>query len=521
MNVDGLSLATLDSLAERLRNRSLPALRVHSGQVRAGDVFVALPPNRPGEKGGLDFLEQVLAAGAGALVCAEAEADRAKSRIAAARKNIELCPVPDVRAALGALAGAWHGTEHYRPTLVGVTGTNGKTTGAYLLECLFQAAGRKVGVLGTISYRWPGFSQEAPLTTPTCLDLHALLAQMQAAGTDTVIMEVSSHALAQNRVAGLHFTAASFSNLTQDHLDYHKDMEDYYQCKARLFRPPFEAPERDKARAININSSYGLRLMRESLSCPGRNIAYGIVNKGDAAAVELFGNLEPQQKLEAELAGISPQGIHLRHKFAGQEWEIRSPLAGVFNAANLLGAQATALGLGLEPRDLTVLETFSGVPGRLERITGADGKPARLDVFVDYAHTPDALVNAITGLRDAGFKRVIALFGCGGDRDRTKRPKMGAAVCKYADVAVLTSDNPRTEDPRAIMDDVVPGMQGCPETYREVDRKKATELAISLMKPGDALLVAGKGHENYQILGKEKIHYSDQEVVREILGVKP
>lgn len=520
MSDKGFSLVTLDSLAARLRNKSLPAVRAHSGKVEPGDVFVALPPNLPGEKGGLDFLEQVVAAGAAALVCAEVDAERAKNVLGSSGKKVELCLVPDVREALGALAGAWYGTENYRPALVGVTGTNGKTTGAYLLEWIFQAAGRSVGVLGTISYRWPGFSQEAPLTTPTCLDLHAMLAKMRQAGTDTVIMEVSSHAMAQNRVAGLHFTSASFSNLTQDHLDYHQDMEDYYQCKARLFRPPHQAPNPDKARAVNINDPYGLRLFRESLAQPGRNIAYGIGNRGDDAALALFRELKPEQKLESELVSISPQGIHLRHRFAGQEWEIRSPLAGVFNAANLLGAQATALGLGLEPRDLAVLEKFNGVPGRLERITGPDGKPARLDVFVDYAHTPDALVNAINGLRDAGFKRVIALFGCGGDRDRTKRPKMAAAASRYADVAVLTSDNPRTEDPRAIMDDALPGLQAARESYQEVDRKKATELAIGLMQPGDALLVAGKGHENYQIIGKEKIHYSDQEVVREILGVQ-
>ncbi|MDR2891729.1 MAG: UDP-N-acetylmuramoyl-L-alanyl-D-glutamate--2,6-diaminopimelate ligase [Deltaproteobacteria bacterium] len=519
-----------------------PAPQTHSGKVRSGDLFVVLPANRTAQpnhavKSGLDYLPQILSDGiAGVLVYEEKQEAEVRSLLEAAAPDCypALCPVPDARQALGVLAAAYYGTEDYRPTLIGITGTNGKTTSAFLLEGLFTAAGRRVGMLGTICYRWPGFSQVAPLTTPGCLELHGLFARMRQAAVDTVIMEVSSHALDQNRVAGLAFSAALFTNLTQDHLDYHKDMEEYFQAKARLFGDDIPSlgqsgvPLLNKSRAINLNDSFGKRLYKKCRDLPGLTVPYalrgaeeleeinspsGVSLLSDPSDVSLL------SKLSGELLRTSPDGLHLRMRYAGAQWDLDSPLVGEFNAMNLLGVQTLALSLGLKTEDLRVLEKFSGVPGRLERVLREDGSRPALDCFVDYAHTPDALIKAIKALRAAGFGRVVTVFGCGGDRDRGKRPLMGEAVSRYADVAVLTSDNPRTEDPEAIMDDVMPGLQAGmgSEVYREADRRKATALALGLMRPGDALLLAGKGHEDYQIIGTEKIHYSDQEVLRELL----
>ncbi|MDR1242842.1 MAG: UDP-N-acetylmuramoyl-L-alanyl-D-glutamate--2,6-diaminopimelate ligase [Deltaproteobacteria bacterium] len=508
-----LSYITLEALAGQLgtggRNR---ILAVHSGKLEEGGVFVALPPHQPGEKGGMDFLADALDKAPSVIVCAQADEPEARALIAEVNTSRPaLCVTPDTRAALGVLAGACYGTAQYRPVLVGVTGTNGKTTSAYLLEALLSANGRKVGVLGTISYRYPGFSLDAPLTTPGCLELHEFFSRMQKAGVDTVVMEVSSHALEQNRVAGLEFSAALLTNVTQDHLDYHQSMENYFAAKARLFTDA--VPKADKIYAVNIDDHYGARLFK---SCSAREkdprssgMAFGLRPDGREATDIPAANL-----LSGEILNAGTTGLHLRQHCAGREWELKSPLVGAFNAMNLLGVQAVALGLGLQVEELAPLQKFSGVPGRLERV-------GRADVFVDYAHTPDALVKAIQALRDAGFRRVITVFGCGGNRDRTKRPLMGRAACEYADAAVLTSDNPRQEDPLAIMADVLPGMRGKAEIYQEADRKKATALALNLLKPGDALLVAGKGHENYQIIGTVKNHYSDREVLEELLGDGP
>ncbi|MDL2307788.1 UDP-N-acetylmuramoyl-L-alanyl-D-glutamate--2,6-diaminopimelate ligase [Desulfovibrio sp. OttesenSCG-928-C06] len=509
---------------------NMPARKVasHSGKVGKGDVFVILPPLPGATSGGLDFLPDALKAGAAVVVCQDnmaagaAELMRAALTVhgngpaSAAGEELFICAVPDVRVALGQLAAAYYETENYRPLLAGITGTNGKTTSTYLLEALFRGAGHRVGVIGTIAYSWPGYSIPAPLTTPGCIELHELLSSMKDYNVDTVFMEVSSHALEQNRIAGLNFDGALFTNLSQDHLDYHKDMESYFQAKARFFREPDAggAEKSGKARAINVNDWHGMKLFEECANLPGGAVAFGLAEKLNPA------QFAPGRLLEGKIMDIGPAGLRLKQRLAGREWEISSPLVGEFNAYNLLGVQALALSLGMGVEDLKLLETMNGVPGRLERVASTDVNPAapRLDAFVDYSHTPDSLEKAIIALRDTGFERVITVFGCGGDRDRSKRPIMGEAACKYSDVAVLTSDNPRTEDPQAIMNDVLPGVKGCAEFYQEADRKKATELAVSLMQPGDALLVAGKGHEDYQIIGKEKTHYSDQEVLREIFS---
>ncbi len=501
---------SLSALLDQLRRKRLTP-RAHSGAVLAGDLFIVTPPaapqGAPNTVGGEAYLADALARGASNVLCAPEHAGLVRELAAQspATRDLRLTVDSDLRSALGRAAGAFYGTESKRPRIFGITGTNGKTTSAYLLESLFNSLGRKSGIIGTVSYRWPGHEEPAPLTTPGCLALHGLVAQMRDAGCEYVFMEVSSHALDQGRVAGLEFSGAMFSNLTQDHLDYHTDMENYFQAKARLFLAPAQhgVPRADKARAVNAEDPYGRRLLEQCAALPGLTLGFGL----EAAPVSGTAHLS------AKILANSTAGLQLHMAYQGQSWHLNSPLVGRFNAMNLLAAQALALGAGLPVESLKNLEAFQGVPGRLERIPN----PNKLDIFVDYAHTPDALANALTALRDAGFQRVVTVFGCGGNRDRAKRPLMGQAVARHSDVAILTSDNPRHEDPLAIMRDVMPGLAACPRVESEPDRRKAIAMALDMLAPGDALLIAGKGHENYQQHGDVKKPFSDQAVVRELL----
>ncbi|MDR2821085.1 MAG: UDP-N-acetylmuramoyl-L-alanyl-D-glutamate--2,6-diaminopimelate ligase [Desulfovibrio sp.] len=463
-------------------------VRSDSRLVRPGDIFVAVPG---ATEDGARYMAAAVRAGAGAVVC---RLEDAAGLVDFAGGCRVVCH-GDPREALWRLAAARWRTDALSLTILGVTGTNGKTTCAYLLEHLYTKAGFGVGVMGTVSYRWPGYSEPAPLTTPDPLRVHSMLAQMAEAGVDVVVMEISSHAMAQQRVGGVPFAGALFSNLTQDHLDYHENMEEYFQAKAKLF---LEMPRVDKAMAVNADDAHGRRLLE---LCPAA-LSFGLRKRTGES-----------RHLRGEMLHADTRGCGMRMRLEGRQWELRSPLVGAFNASNLLAVQALALEMGLEPAQLSALESFSGVCGRLERIDNPQG----LDVFVDYAHTPDALVNVLKSLRQAGFSRIITVFGCGGDRDRGKRPLMGAAVARYSDVAVLTSDNPRFEDPESILQDVLPGLKDAREVLVEVDRRAATERALAMLRKGDALLIAGKGHENYQIIQGVKSHYSDQEVVREIL----
>ena len=474
------------ALLEELRAGRLE-IRTDSRRVARGDVFVAL---RGTVHDATAFIPQALEAGAGLIVCGAEGA--ALVRESAARLVVH----GDCRTALWQMAQARYHTETLPFPVIGVTGTNGKTTTAFLLEHLFASQGKKSGLFGTIAYRWPGVSLPAPLTTPDSLELHRMLDSMRQAGVEAAVMEASSHAVAQQRLGGVHFAGAIFTNLTQDHLDYHPDMENYYAAKAGLF---LELPASDKPCAVNCDDPYGLRLIKACKT----GIGFG-----------LGGNRAGHSYLAGAIRSSGRDGLHLRMDFGGLHWELRSPLVGAFNASNLLGVQALWLGMGFSPDALACLEAFTGVPGRLERIAN----PRNLHAFVDYAHTPDALVNVLQALRAAGFARIIAVFGCGGDRDRGKRPLMGAAAAMYADVVVLTSDNPRREDPDAIMHDVLPGLKEARRVVREPDRREATRRALEMLGPEDALLVAGKGHEDYQIIGEQRYPYSDQQVIREFLG---
>jgi UDP-N-acetylmuramoyl-L-alanyl-D-glutamate--2,6-diaminopimelate ligase len=457
-------------------------VRSDSRLVQPGDIFVAVPG---AAEDGARYSVAAAEAGAGYVVCSPDAFRELPCRV--------VCH-DDPREALWRLAEARWRTKDISLTALGVTGTNGKTTSAYLLEHLYAGAGFRVGVMGTINYRWLGHIEPAPLTTPDPLRVHSLLAQMAEAGVRVVVMEVSSHALSQRRVGGVPFAGALFSNLTQDHLDYHESLEAYFQAKAKLF---LELPRADKGMAVNADDAYGRRLLER---CPDA-LSFGLQKKEG-------------RHLWGAMLYAGTQGCGLRMEFQGRSWDLRSPLVGAFNASNLLAVQALALEMGFDPSQLAVLESFNGVCGRLERVENPQG----LDVFVDYAHTPDALFNVLKALREAGFSRIVTLFGCGGDRDRSKRPLMGAAVARYSDVAVLTSDNPRFENPERILQDVLQGLKSAKEVVVEADRRAATEKALNMLGKGDALLIAGKGHEDYQIIEGIKHRYSDQQVVREILG---
>ncbi len=466
-------------------------VRTNSRHVQPGDAFVAIPGPTVN---GASFIPDAVERGAAYVLIQ----DDAVVPADLSAQVTSFISHPDPRTALGELAALHFKTDSLPFPLLGITGTNGKTTTVFLVEHIFKSVGKRVGVLGTVNYRWPGIVRDAPLTTPGCWQVHEYLSEMRAAGVELAIMEVSSHALDQRRIAGLSFDAAALTNVTQDHLDYHKDMEQYFQAKAQLFS---KVPHADKKVVINWDDPYSRRLLGEMPHALGFGL--GEIPEGMR-----------ERALHGTILSSSVEGLELEMRLGSEVWRLHSPLIGGFNASNLLAAQAVALAYGRTPGDMKSLEDFMGVPGRLERIANNRG----LNIFVDFAHTPDALENMLSAVKELDFRRLFTVFGCGGDRDRTKRPLMGQAVCKYSDVAVLTSDNPRHENPVDIMNDVRPGLRNCPMVLETPDRRMAIATAIQEMCTSDVLVVAGKGHEAYQQIGDEKRPYSDQQVIRELLS---
>ncbi len=468
-----------------------------SREVTAGALFCALPGARTDGHG---FAAEAARRGAVAVI-AERAVECAPARLLLA---------PSARRAMALAAANLLGRPGDAMQLVGVTGTNGKTTVSYLVEACASAAALPVGVVGTVTHRFPGVERAAAQTTPESTALQALLAEMRDAGTRLVVMEVSSHALAQERVAGLRFAAAGFTNLTRDHLDYHGDMERYFAAKRRLF---LEHLAPGGTAVVNARDPWGARLA-DQLG-PGRGAwRYG-TRDGD--------------QLRAESARLSITGIEATFQTPRGALAIRSPLVGAYNLENLLCAAGLALAAGLPPSAVEAgLSASAGAPGRLERIDGRG-----LSVFVDYAHTDDALARALEALRALGPRRLLLVFGCGGDRDRGKRPLMGAVAGRGADLAVITSDNPRSEDPLRIISEIEPGLvqagrprrssaeavAGEPGYVVEPDRRAAIELALASAGPGDAVLIAGKGHEATQLIGAESRHFDDREEARRALGL--
>jgi UDP-N-acetylmuramoyl-L-alanyl-D-glutamate--2,6-diaminopimelate ligase len=402
--------------------------------------------------------------------------------------------VEDARLAMALAAAAVAGHPSRHMLVAGVTGTNGKTTSAILLRAVLEASGRPCGLVGTIESRVGGAAVPARFTTPEADDLQALLARMRDAGDTACAMEVSSHALVQRRVAGTRFAAALFTNLSRDHMDYHGDVESYYAAKRSLFRRPAEEGE-DPPGAANLDDPHGARLARETgalgyaIDAPAevRPLRAGGLGRGIAATV------------------ATPRG----------PLDIESRLRGRFNLANLLGVVAVCELLGLAHEAVAAgIASVHGVPGRFEAIECGQPFP----VIVDYAHTPDGLDNVLRAARElVGAGRLICVFGCGGDRDRGKRPQMGDVVRTLADVAVVTSDNPRTEEPDAIIAEILTGAGGPAEVVVEPDRRAAIALAIARGAAGDVVVVAGKGHEQGQERNGVVTPFDDREVARDIL----
>lgn len=472
---------SFEELVMLVRTHRIP-IYTDSRHVTKGSIFIA---QQGSQADGRAFIYQATMNGALYIVV--------EGEYVLANSSVTVFCVPDIHKAEARLAKALYHVENYTPTCIGITGTNGKTTTSFLLEYLFTALNQRVGVFGTVNYRYPNHMIPAPLTTPSCLQMYSILEEMKDNDVDTVVMEVSSHALQQCRTEGLSFQGAIFTNLTQDHLDYHISMEDYFEAKALLFeRNP------NAIMVINADDIYGRALLERFPHAIAFTLSHTQLSHTGAV-------------LRGEIRSLSVNGTSLLLTYKDNTWECNSKLIGRFNAYNLLGVFALALGMGIPHTELMVLEEYSGVIGRLERIGTSN-------CFVDYAHTPDALINVLQTLKDSGFKRIITVFGCGGDRDKGKRPLMREAVERYSDIFIVTSDNPRSEDPHTIIEDILRGMMTTKKHYIEADRKKAIEHGYSLLHKDDALLVAGKGHEQYQIIGNTMIPFSDQHVIEECIA---
>lgn len=475
-----------------LAQGEVTSISCDSRRVGPGTLFVGLPGTRVD---GGSYWRQVLAAGA---VAAVIGAQAAAADPPGPEDAVLVVPDP-VAAWAGELAAAFWGHPSERLALIGVTGTNGKTTTTHLIEHLAASSGLPTALFGTLVNRWPGHSVTAQHTTAFADGLQPQLAEAADAGARLAAMEVSSHSLDQRRVAGCRFAGAVFTNLTQDHLDYHPDMEAYFQAKALLFDAPFLAG----GAVVNIDDPWGQTLAADLLR---RGVRCWRASLQDPTA-EL--RVEEVEMTSAGVRGVlvCPEGRGAFH----------SPLVGRFNLMNLLEAVGVLVQQGSPLASvLAAVESFRGVPGRMERVRCAAGTPAP-SVLVDYAHTPDGLENALAACRPFTRGRLICVFGCGGDRDRSKRPQMGAIAARLADAVVVTSDNPRTEDPQTILNDVVAGIPAGTDLQVQGDRAAAIAAAIASAQPDDLVLIAGKGHEDYQILGTTKVHFDDREEAEKAL----
>jgi len=467
--------------------RPLSAVAYDSRRVAPGAVFVALKGLKAD---GAAFAEQAVARGAHLVISETA---------APAASPVPWIVVRDARLALALLADRFSESPSRRMPVIGVTGTNGKTTTAYLLTAMLDEAGMRAGMLGTVAYRIGGEDREASRTTPEAPDVQQLLVDMLRAGNKSAVMEVSSHALSLKRVDGMQFAAAVFSNLTRDHLDFHEDMEAYFAAKRRLF----EMLPRTAPGVINLDDPRGASLVE---IC-GRPVTYAINAPADVRP----------GPVEMTLAGLrfdvtTPRGVvHIQSKLVGRP-----------NVYNILAATATAVSLD-QPLDAIErgVAGLAGVPGRFEVVSGAGDD---VTAVVDYAHTDDALRNLLETARPLSARRLITVFGCGGDRDRSKRPLMGMVAARLSDVVAITSDNPRTEDPKRIIEEIERGIPAGSQTARTpivvsiVDRAEAIERAIAMAQPGDVVLIAGKGHEKYQQVGDRVLPFDDGEVARAALA---
>ena len=471
-----------------------------SRKVVPGGAFVALTGH---SLDGHRFIKEALQKGAAAVVM-ETSAQRSYDPLQ--EQGVQNTPVmvqvPDTREALAYMARRFYDYPYEGMHLIGITGTNGKTTTSYLLESILSEAGRRVGVIGTISRRMPGKTWKAAVTTPESLDLMHTLRKMADGRVTDVIMEVSSHALDQGRARGCPFRVAVFTNISRDHLDYHPSMAAYFEAKSRLFRDLAGKGGAASATAvINMDDPMG-QALKSSTKAP----------------VTTFG-CQQDTDVRAEKVRLLQDGLAARVHTPVGDADIHSALMGDFDIYNILAAAAAAFSLGVSVEEIAAgIGRLTGVPGRLERVVN----PASLRIFVDYAHTPDALFKALGAMKKRTQGRVITVFGCGGDRDRGKRPEMGQVAGRLSDVVVITSDNPRTEDPETIAREITAGVKdsGLKDYALELDREKAIFMAVHMAGKEDGILIAGKGHEDYQIIGQERRPFDDRAVAAKAVSVR-
>jgi UDP-N-acetylmuramoyl-L-alanyl-D-glutamate--2,6-diaminopimelate ligase/murE/murF fusion protein len=497
-----------------LIDMDIESIHYRAQEVLPGGMFVAIKGQTAD---GHDFMHQALQKGAVAVVTQQEPPQPYLNQcLAQAVENQPiLLRVSDTRKAMADLAARFYGNPSEDMILIGITGTNGKTTVAYLIESILLQAGYNTGVIGTINYRYADKTFNNPMTTPESLDLQRILAQMRRAGVTHVVMEASSHAMDLYRIRRCWFDVAVFTNLSQDHLDFHGNMQAYWSSKKKLFTEYLtQGPKRDRAVAvINCNDPRGKKLA-DSLPMP-------VVKTGSNSDSEI-----KTENYQCELIGTTGKAAT-----PGGSFDFKTPLVGVHNVENILNAAGVGSALNIAPSTIRDgIEALSAIPGRLESIANNTGR----FVYVDYAHTPDALENAVSAIREIAPARIICVFGCGGDRDPKKRPLMGEIVARLCDLSIVTSDNPRSEDPLAIIEQILPGvrlangveyssqdLQAGYETKGSVvepDRRRAIELGIKVSRPDDAVLIAGKGHETYQILGNTTIDFDDREEARKVLN---
>jgi len=465
---------------------SVHNIQYDSRKVGHGDLFVAISGTAVD---GHAFVESAIAGGAVAVVM---QRDEALPDPFFMHAGVIKIVVPDSRKALARMSANFYGHPSRKLRLIGITGTNGKTTTTHLVRSMLEADGKKVGLIGTIGYMVGEESLPATHTTPESLELNQLLALMVQKGCGAAVMEVSSHSLALSRVFGLEFEAACFTNLTQDHLDFHGTMEEYFKAKHILF----EGLSSKASAVSNADDPYGRRIL-----------------EGTAARTFTYSRTGPADVRLRDVK-MTVAGMKLSVEYKGRTRELESRLTGRFNVENILAAYTTGLGLGIgEECLMTGISRLPAVRGRFEQIVS----PAGWTAVIDYAHTPDALEKCIRTIRDLlpaeKPGRIITVFGCGGNRDKGKRPKMGRIASELSDITVVTSDNPRKEEPGAIIDDVMAGIKEGTTVHREADRREAIKKALGMARPGDVVLVAGKGHEDYQVVGEQKHHFDDREEV--------
>ncbi len=466
-------------------------IQYDSRNVDRSDCFVAM---RGGGTDGHKFVEAAIERGAKVIVL---ERDDTLPDSYFMHSHVVKIVVPDSRKALALMSANYFGHPSSQLTMVGVTGTNGKTTTTHLVKSILEAAGQRVGLIGTIEYKIGDEVIPASHTTPESLELNGMLARMLSSGCQSVSMEVSSHALHQSRVHGIDFDVAVFTNLTQDHLDYHGTMDEYFQAKKILF----ENLSEDAVAVTNCDDEWGMKIVS---AAKGRAISYGVSEKADVRGTDMR---------------LSLEGTTFNVRTGNKDYPVSSTLVGRFNVYNILSAYSAGVALGFEHEKIALgIGNVKNVRGRFERIASPKGWTA----IIDYAHTPDALEKCLRTIHDVLPKerrgRIITVFGAGGDRDRTKRPLMGKIAGDLSDIAIVTSDNPRTEDPQRIINEIVEGMPRKAAVTQEADRRSAIHSALRQARAGDVVLIAGKGHEDYQVIGKEKIHFSDREIVQDFIG---